>query len=61
MAIEVKESAAAAGGRRTVVDESALHVTSVLAKQGVHATLDHEADSDEEVLIALGYKQEFKR
>jgi hypothetical protein len=50
-----------AGRRRTVVDENALHVTSVLAKQGVHATVDHAVDADEEVLIALGYKQEFRR
>lgn len=49
------------GRRRTVIDENALHVTSVLAKQGVHATLDHVADADEEVLVALGYKQEFRR
>lgn len=44
-----------------VVDERALHVTSIFQKTGEHAVIDHVADSDEEVLTALGYKQEFKR
>ena len=43
------------------MDEGALHVTSVFAKTGGHAVLDHVADEDEETLVALGYKQEFKR
>ena len=30
-------------------------------RTGDHAVIDHTADSDEEVLVALGYKQEFKR
>ncbi|KAE9371918.1 amino acid transporter-like protein [Stipitochalara longipes BDJ] len=47
--------------RRYTVDETALHVTSVFNKKGEHAVLDHTADADEEVLVALGYKQEFKR
>ncbi|CZR56471.1 probable UGA4 GABA permease-also involved in delta-aminolevulinate transport [Phialocephala subalpina] len=47
--------------RERVVDERAMHVTSVFQKTGDHAVLDHDADSDEEVLLALGYKQEFKR
>lgn len=47
--------------RERAVDERAMHVTSVFQKTGDHAVLDHEADSDEEVLLALGYKQEFKR
>jgi amino acid permease len=46
---------------KRTIDESALHVTSVFTKTGDHAVLDHTADSDEEVLVALGYKQEFKR
>ncbi|KAA6412389.1 MAG: amino acid transporter [Lasallia pustulata] len=50
-----------ASGRRRTVDEGALHVTSVFAKTGDHAVLDHVADDDEEILVALGYKQEFKR
>ena len=49
------------GGRRRTVDESALGVTSVFTKRGDHAVIDHIADKDEEVLVALGYKQEFKR
>jgi len=47
--------------RGKIVDETALHVTSVFTKKGEHAVLDHIADADEEVLVALGYKQEFKR
>jgi len=49
-------------GRRRTVDETALHVTSVFTKRGEHAVINHPAaDSDEETLVALGYKQEFKR
>jgi hypothetical protein len=47
--------------KRYTVDEAALHVTSVFTKTGEHAVLDHTADADEEILVALGYKQEFKR
>lgn len=36
-------------------------MTSVFAKTGDHAVLDHAANEDEEILVALGYKQEFKR
>lgn len=50
-----------ASERKHTVDEGELHVTSVFAKTGDHAVLDHVADRDEEVLVALGYKQEFKR
>ncbi|EMC99193.1 hypothetical protein BAUCODRAFT_31527 [Baudoinia panamericana UAMH 10762] len=51
----------APGGRRHTIDESALGVTSVLAKRNEHAVVDHELDEDEKILVALGYKQEFKR
>lgn len=44
-----------------IVDEQKIQVTSIFEKTGDHAILDHVADSDEEVLGALGYKQEFKR
>lgn len=47
--------------KQSVVDESKLGVTSIFNRTGGHAVLDHEADKDEEVLVALGYKQEFKR
>lgn len=50
-----------ASGTRHTVDEEGLRVTSVFAKTGDHAVLDHVAERDEEVLVALGYKQEFKR
>jgi len=47
--------------RRHTVDDTAMGVTSIFQKTGEHAILDHIADADEEVLVALGYKQEFKR
>lgn len=43
------------------IDESTLHVTSIFQKTGDHAVIDHEVDADEEILVSLGYKQEFKR
>ena len=44
-----------------VADENALHVTSVFEKTHEHAVVDDTADLDEQTLVALGYKQEFKR
>lgn len=44
-----------------VLNEQEFHVTSIFKQTGDHAILDHDADQDEEVLLALGYKQEFKR
>ncbi|KZO95119.1 amino acid transporter [Calocera viscosa TUFC12733] len=38
-----------------------LHVTTVLADDDLPIVTDHVMDADEEVLVALGYKQEFKR
>ncbi|KAK5136537.1 hypothetical protein LTR08_002881 [Meristemomyces frigidus] len=49
------------GGHRHTIDAGALAVTSVLAKTHEQAVVDHAVDADEEVLMALGYKQEFKR
>ncbi|EXJ80126.1 hypothetical protein A1O1_08268 [Capronia coronata CBS 617.96] len=45
----------------TVVDESTVGVTSVLARRGEHAILQEGVSKDELTLGALGYKQEFKR
>lgn len=53
-----KASVTSAGGRRHTVDATALGVTSVLAKTHEDAVIDHAADADERVLVALGYKQE---
>jgi amino acid transporter len=47
--------------QKHTIDETALQVTSIFTKTGEHAVLDHTADADEEILVALGYKQEFKR
>lgn len=47
---------------KRTVDEGGLHVTSIFQSSGGdHAVIDHDADADEQVLVALGYKQEMKR
>ncbi|KAK5746850.1 hypothetical protein LTR17_000480 [Elasticomyces elasticus] len=53
-------SSATGGGRQTI-DETTMNVTSIFQKTHDHAVVDHELDADERVLVALGYKQEFKR
>lgn len=60
MAIPRNASTSSADGKHHV-DENKLQVTSVFTRKGSHAVIDHTADADEEVLVALGYKQEFKR
>ncbi|TGO12640.1 hypothetical protein BTUL_0085g00350 [Botrytis tulipae] len=46
---------------RNTVDENTLHVTSIFQNTGDHAVRKHQVDTDEEILVSLGYKQEFKR
>lgn len=58
---ERNASVTSAAGTRHTVNQDQLNVTSVFTKRGEHAIIDHVADADEEVLVALGYKQEFKR
>lgn len=43
------------------VDPNALHVTSVFGREHELAIINEDATLDEKVLLALGYKQEFKR
>ena len=43
-----------------VVDVFQEPVTTIFAR-GEAAVIDHIPDADEEILVALGYKQEFKR
>ncbi|CCE78701.1 Piso0_000729 [Millerozyma farinosa CBS 7064] len=38
-----------------------LNITSILSNQNVTINVDHEVDTDEAMILALGYKQEFKR
>lgn len=38
-----------------------LHITSILSNQNITINVDHEIDKDEALILALGYKQEFKR
>lgn len=38
-----------------------LNIKSILSNQGVSINVDHEVDSDEAMILALGYKQEFRR
>lgn len=47
-------------GRTYQLDMAHERVTSVFAK-GDAPVVDHELDADEEILIALGYRQDFKR
>lgn len=61
MAEQRNTSVVSQGGTRHEVNENKLAVTSVFTKRGEHAVVDHDMDADEEVLVALGYKQEFKR
>ena len=46
------------GGRRHIIHASSLGVTSVFTKSHEQVVVDHAVDADEEVLPALGYKQE---
>lgn len=46
---------------RLVVDVDAVPVQLVLSHTGRKIVVDHEVDADEAVILALGYKQEFKR
>lgn len=38
-----------------------MHITSVLSNRDITIQVDHEVDNDEAKILALGYKQEFKR
>lgn len=38
-----------------------LNITSILSNQNITINVDHEVDKDEALILALGYKQEFKR
>lgn len=44
---------------QVVVDD--LHIRSVLSGQHIVLNLDHEVEGDEAMILAMGYKQEFKR
>ncbi|KAF7916404.1 uncharacterized protein EAE98_010704 [Botrytis deweyae] len=43
------------------VDENTLHITSIFQNTGDDAVINHLVDTGEEILVSLGYKQEFKR
>lgn len=45
--------------RSIIVDD--MNIASVLSNKEVIISLDHEVDKDEALILALGYKQEFKR
>lgn len=44
---------------RIKVDD--LNVQSIISNRGITLNIDHEVDNDEAMILALGYKQEFKR
>lgn len=45
----------------TIIDVDGVNVCSVLSNRDKSVVVDHEVDNDEAVILALGYKQEFKR
>ncbi|KAG7881636.1 hypothetical protein KL905_000878 [Ogataea polymorpha] len=45
----------------TILSVDQMHVTSVLSNRSQKILVDHPVDKDEAVILALGYKQEFKR
>lgn len=62
MDVKTTESGSSQDHNRSAVYQDVDHapVTSVLADGDVPYA-DHEMDADERVIVALGYKQEFKR
>lgn len=58
--METKLSDTSASKRRVYANTNHAQVTSVLADGDVPYA-DHDMDADERVIVALGYKQEFKR
>lgn len=58
--MDTKLSETTASKRRVYADANHAPVTSVLADGDVPYA-DHDMDADERVIVALGYKQEFKR
>lgn len=58
--METKSALTSASKHRVYADTDHAPVTSVLADGDVPYA-DHEMDADERVIVALGYKQEFKR
>lgn len=45
----------------TIISVDDMKITSVLSGQHDKIVVDHDVDNDEAVILALGYKQEFKR
>lgn len=46
---------------RSIINVDDMNIASILSNQDIVINLDHEIDSDEALILALGYKQEFKR
>lgn len=60
MDIKTPHSRTSKSSGSAVYDDNHAPVTSILPDGDVPYT-DHEMDADEQVIMALGYKQEFKR
>jgi hypothetical protein len=58
--MEVKTTDSGTSKGSKIYDDNHAPVTSILPDGDVPYT-DHEMDADERVIMALGYKQEFKR
>lgn len=60
----VSPQGSTASGLHTVTSQvhvDDMRITSILSKRGVTINVDHEVDSDEAMILAMGYKQEFDR
>ncbi|KAJ5666249.1 amino-acid permease [Penicillium maclennaniae] len=60
MKVKTTDSGTSKGSKSRIYDDNHAPVTSILRDGDVPYT-DHEIDADERVIMALGYKQEFKR
>lgn len=60
MEVKTSDSGTSNGSKNAIYDDHHAPVTSILPDGDVPYT-DHEMDADERVIMALGYKQEFKR
>lgn len=60
MDVKTTDSEISKGSKGYIYDDNHAPVTSILRDGDVPYT-DHEMDADERVIMALGYKQEFKR
>lgn len=57
----VESGIATAKSQSTIIPVDQMNITSILSGHNEKVLVDHAVDHDEAVILALGYKQEFKR